>query len=83
MEEQEEEQVASDFFGQEINVGNFVVASQGHELAIYKVTKITPKMVRVVKHGAKTRSAKKGKLRYGKELFKVDESLVTFHLIQR
>lgn len=72
-----------DFLGQELNENDFVIAGQGHELAIYRVMKLTPKMVRVVSLKATTRNAKKGKLRYGNELFKVDEHLVTYYSLKQ
>ena len=71
-----------DLFGQEINVDDYVIGGQSNELAIYKVMRITPKMVRIVNIHAKTKSAKKGKLRYAGELFKIEEHLVTFYLMK-
>jgi hypothetical protein len=79
--EVEEQDTPRDFLGQEILIGDYVIAGQGHELALYEVIRITPKMVRVVKYNAKTSNAKKGKLRYSKELFKVDTHLVTFYIM--
>ena len=72
----------TDLFGQEINVDDFVIGGHGHELAIYKVLRVTPKMLRIVDVDAKTKSAKKGKLRYAGELFKIEEHLVTFYLMK-
>ena len=71
-----------DYLGQEVNPGDFVVGATGHGLAIYKVLRITPKMVRIVSITAKTDRAKKGKLRYANELLKVEEKIVTFHLMK-
>ena len=71
-----------DLFGQEINVDDYVVGSHGHELAIYKVARITPKMVRIVNIEAKSKATLKGKLRYAGELFKIEEHLVTFYLMK-
>lgn len=71
-----------DFFGQPISTGDYVIGAQGHNLAIYKVLRMTPKMVRIAKITAKTAKAKKGALRYANELMKVDEKLVTFHLMK-
>lgn len=71
-----------DFFGQDIEIGDFVLGAQGHELQIYKVIKITPKMIRIVNINAQTHKAKKGKLRYAKELAKVDGKLATFHVMK-
>jgi len=70
-----------DLFGQPVDIGEYVVGGQGHELAVYRVLKITPKMVRIAKVNAKTDRAKKGALRYSNELVKVDEKLVTFYLM--
>jgi len=71
-----------DLFGQPINAGDVVIGGQGHELAVYRVLRITPKMVRIASVKAKTDAAKKGKLRYSNELFKVDDKLVTFYLMK-
>ena len=70
-----------DYFNQELSIGDFVIAANGHELATYKIIRITPKMVRVVKLNAKTDKAKKGKLRYSHELFKVSPAQVTYYLL--
>ena len=72
-----------DFLGQELNENEFVIAGQGHELSIYRIMRFTTKMVRVVNIKAQTRVAKKGKLRYSKELLKVDPQLVTYHLMRK
>ena len=77
----EEQEPPRDFLGQELSIGDYVIAGQGHELSLYEVLRITPKMVRVVKYNAQTSNAKKGKLRYSKELLKVDSSLVTFYIM--
>ena len=71
-----------DFLGQEIIPGDFVLGATGHSFAIYKVLRITPKMVRIVSIKAKTSYALKGKLRYANELLKVEEKIVTFHLMK-
>lgn len=71
-----------DFLGQEVVPGDYVVGADGHTLSIYKVTKITPKMVRIVSINAKSVQAKKGKLRYATELLKVDDKIVTFYLMK-
>jgi len=71
-----------DFFGQTIGAGDYVVGGQGHELALYRVLRLTPKMVRIAKFNAKTDAAKKGKLRYSNELLKVDNGLVTFYVMK-
>ena len=81
--EDKEKLTAVDFLGNVLAINDFVIASQGHELAIYRIMKITPKMVRVVKLNAKTRQAKKGKLRYSNELFKIDEQIVTYYLMKQ
>ena len=72
----------TDLFGQAIDIGDFVIGGHGHGLAIYKVTKITPKMIRIVNVKARTNSAKKGQLRYCNELAKIEETLVTFYLMK-
>ena len=71
-----------DYLGQEICVGDYVLAADRHELAIYQVIKITPKQVRIVRPEAETRKEQKGVLRYSKELYKVDPEVVTFHLLR-
>lgn len=71
-----------DYLGQELAIGDWVIAANGHELAIYQIINITPKMVRIVRPEAKTRQAQKGCLRYSKELFKVDSEIVTFHILR-
>ena len=77
-----EQKNPADFIGQPIHVGDYVVGAQSTSLAMYKVIKITPKMIRIVSINAKTRLALKGKLRYADELLKVEERLVTFHLMK-
>ena len=79
---EEEEVEHTDLFGQPVDIDDFVIGGQGHELAVYKVIRITPKMIRVAKVGAVTTSAKKGKLRYANELFKIDQALATFYLMK-
>ena len=71
-----------DLFGQSIDVGNVVVAARGHALEFYKVTKLTPKMVRIVKFGANTSYEKKGILRYANQLLKVDDQMATFIMLK-
>lgn len=73
-----------DFVGQEVTVGDIVVAATGfgHELTMYEVIAMTPKMVRVRMLGAKTPKTKKGALRYSKELVKVNEEIATFHILK-
>ena len=71
-----------DLFGQVISVDDFVIGGQRNELAIYKVMRITPKMIRIVNIHAKTKAARAGILRYAGELFKIDEHLVTFYLMK-
>lgn len=67
-----------DFLNQYIDIGDFVVAAYRSDLGCYKIIKITPKMFRIVNINAKTKEAKKGKLRYGQELLKIDAKLVTY-----
>jgi len=71
-----------DLFEQPLAIGDYVVGGTGHALELYKVLKITPKMVRIARANAKTDKAKKGKLRYSNELVKVDNQLVTFYLMK-
>lgn len=71
-----------DYFHQELNIGDYVIAANRHELAVYEIIAITPKMVRIARLGAKTAKAKKGALRYSKELFKIDNELVTFEILR-
>lgn len=71
-----------DLFGQEVEIGDFVLGSNGHQLACYTVVRKTPKMVCIVKIGAKTSKAQKGTLRYADELFKIDSQMVTFYLMK-
>lgn len=71
-----------DLFEQEISIGDYVVGGQGHELGIYRVTKLTPKMIRIVSIKAKTDKQKKGKLRYSNELLRVDSKMVTFYILK-
>ena len=71
-----------DYLGQIITPGDYVIGATGHGLAIYKVLRLTPKMIRIVSIKAKTTQAKKGKLRYANELLKVEEKIVTFHLMK-
>ena len=80
---EDEERVPDDLFGQSINPGDFVVGAQSKILSVYKVLKITPKMVRVMNIKAKTKAAKKGTLRYSNELLKIDAKLVTFYLMKQ
>ena len=75
-------QTPLDLFGQEVAIGDYVLGGQGHELALYRVLKVTPKMIRIAKLTAKTAKAKKGKLRYSNELFKIKHELVTFYLMK-
>ena len=72
-----------DLFKQELQVGDYVLTGTGlgHELAVYKVIAITPKMVRIMRLGVKTPKSKKGVLRYSKELFKIKEELVTYYIL--
>lgn len=72
-----------DLFGQPIDVNDFVIGGQGHGLSIYRVMKITPKMVRIVNVKAKTKGTQKGKLRYANELVLIEEHLVTFYLMKQ
>jgi len=78
----ENKQRTLDFLGQDVQPGDYVVGATGHGLAIYKVIRLTPKMVRIVSITAKTHTALKGKLRYANELLKVDNKIVTFHLMK-
>ena len=71
-----------DFFGTEIDEGSHVIGGSGHELQVYKVKHITPKMVRVVRINAKTDKAKKGILRYSKELVIINNAQLTFYLMR-
>lgn len=80
---EDEIRVTEDLFGQAISPGDFVVGAQSKILSVYKVLRITPKMVRVVNIKAKTNTAKKGTLRYSNELLKIDEKLVTFYLMKQ
>jgi len=77
-----EKRTLEDLFGQVVDVGDYVLGGHGHELSVYKILKATPKMVRIAKIHAKSRAAKKGKLRYSNELFKIDAKLVTFYLMK-
>ncbi len=80
---EDEKRELLDLFGQTVDIGDYVLGGHGHELSVYKILKVTPKMVRIAKINAKTRAAKKGKLRYSNELFKIDEKLVTFFLMKQ
>lgn len=83
MKDEDEGHIPEDLFGQSINLGDFVVGAQSKILSVYKVIRITPKMVRVMNIKAKTHSQKKGTLRYSNELLKIDEKLVTFFLMKQ
>jgi len=72
-----------DMFDQELAIDDFVVAAHGHKLACYKIIKITPLMVRIVRLNAKSKSAAKGTLRYADELLRVDDRMVTFLLLKQ
>ena len=78
----DEEIKHEDFFGRIIQIGDIVIAASGHALQCYKVVKLTPKMVRVVKFNPKTSKSKKGMLRYSKELLVVDGKMATFYLMK-
>ncbi len=80
---EDEKRELLDLFGQTVDIGDYVLGVHGHELSVYKILKVTPKMVRIAKINAKTRAAKKGKLRYSNELFKIDEKLVTFFIMKQ
>lgn len=74
--------MASDLLQQSLDIGDFVVAYSGYELTVYKVAKLTTKMVRIVRLNAKTVKSKKGQLRYGTELVRIDEKLVTYYMMK-
>jgi hypothetical protein len=78
-----EERTLHDLFGQKVEVGDYVIGGHGHELSVYKIIRITPKMVRIVNINAKTRTGLRGQLRYSNELFRIDEKLVTFYLMKQ
>lgn len=78
---EDKEELPKDLFGQIINPGDFVVGGQSNAIAVYRVMKLTPKMVRIVSVTASSPWAKKGKLRYANELLKIEEQLVTFYLM--
>ena len=77
-----EERTLEDLFGQTVAPGDFVIAADSHTLALYRVLRITPKMIRVVNIKAKSKTALKGKLRYPQELFKIEEHMATFYLMK-
>lgn len=70
-----------DLFGSELAVGDFVIGGSGHLLSVYKVLNLTPKMVRIVSVTSK-RPGDKGKLRYAKELARIDGQLATFYILR-
>lgn len=81
--ENKETRILVDLFGEEIVPGDFVISSgHGRTLEVYRVLRLTPKMVRVVRVTAKTPRAKKGELRYGDELLKIDGQRVTYYLMK-
>ena len=71
-----------DYFNQELEIGDTVLAADGHLLHLYKVIKITPKMIRVVRLDATVRTELKGVLRYAVELCKIDNELVSYHIMR-
>lgn len=79
MEDDNKEQF--DFFNQQLKPGDIVLAADGHALEVYAVLYLTNKMVRVKKVRSK-KERDKGKLRYGKELYKIENKLATFYLMQ-
>lgn len=77
------EQEKLDYFNQELQLGDIVVAADGHKLACYTIIKITDKMVRIAEIGETVaRRGVEGVLRYPKELFKVDSELASFHVLR-
>ncbi len=70
-----------DMIGQEIKQGDIVIMASGHTLVVCKITRLTPKMVRVININS-TKHRDKGVLRYANELFKVDDELSTFFILK-
>jgi hypothetical protein len=54
-----------DVLGKDINIGDFVVVSYNRGLRVCKVSKFTPKMMRV--HPVDTKRKHSGYLKYGQE----------------
>lgn len=72
----------TDQFDQELNVGDYVLAADRHDLGVYMITNMTPKMIRLVHIAAKSRAEQKGILRYEKQLYKIDPELATFCILK-
>lgn len=71
-----------DYFGQELEIGDYVLGADRHDINVYMIINITPKMVRIVKPEAQTRQEQKGVLRYSNQLYKVTPELATFHILK-
>ena len=72
-----------DFLGQRIQVGDVVAGYNGfNSMALYTVTRVNPKMIKVKLLKYHNNPEKLSKAIYGKMLIKVDEELVTVHLLK-
>lgn len=71
-----------DHFGQDLQIGDYVLGANKHDIDVYMVTNITPKMVRIAKPGGQTRSEKKGVLRYAWQVYKITPELATFQILK-
>jgi hypothetical protein len=71
--------VHKDVIGREIQIGDCVAVAWGSGLTICKVTKFTPKMVRV--HPINSKRATKGHLKYGQEMVVVPGEDVFIHVL--
>lgn len=73
---------SEDFLGQRVDIGDFVVQSNGYNgMAIFKILRRTPKMLEVTNILAKRKG--KVKLIYGRSVVKIDEHLVMIYLLKR
>lgn len=72
----------NDKLGQPIAVGDCVAYPEANSLCVGTVTKLNPKMIKVVKVGAKSWYASQGTNKYPQDLVKLDGESVTMYLLK-
>lgn len=72
----------TDKLGRSLKVGDCVAYPAHNSLDIGTIKKLNPKMVKVVRVGAKTRWESKGKDKYPQDLVLLEGSEVTMYLLK-
>ena len=71
----------NDFLGQELNIGDYVVSNDYNSLNLYKIVKITNKMIKIAKIIFKRK--RPARYVYGSAILKIDKDVALMYMLTK